>query len=128
MKQNKGFSLLEVAIILVIIGVLLSGGITLFNVLMKKQQTEKLKNKVDVVYENILSYVSINKTFPNSLDDLKIDVYDSGTNKLLYKSATTTDICNEAVNNLLTVNDKVSGNTNNRVAFIIFSRGDNRCN
>lgn len=128
MKQNKGFSLLEVAIILVIIGVLLSGGITLFNMLMKKQQTDKLKNKVDTVYEYILSYVSMNKTFPNSLDDLKIDVYDFGTNKLLYKSATTTDICNEAVNNLLTVNDKVSGNTNNRVAFIIFSRGDNRCN
>jgi type II secretory pathway pseudopilin PulG len=128
MKQIKGFSLLEVAIILVIIGVLLSGGITLFNILMKKQQTEKLKNKVDVVYENILSYVSINKTFPNSLDDLKIDVYDFGTNKLLYKSATTTDICNEAVNDLITVDDKVSGHVNNRVAFIVFSRGDNRCN
>jgi type II secretory pathway pseudopilin PulG len=128
MKQNKGFSLLEVAIILVIIGVLLSGGITLFNILIKKQQTEKLKNKVDVVYEYILSYVSINKTFPNSLDDLKIDVYDVGTNKLLYKSATTTDICNEVVNNLLTVDDKVSGYVNNRVAFIVFSRGYNRCN
>jgi type II secretory pathway pseudopilin PulG/uncharacterized membrane protein YgcG len=128
MKQIKGFSLLEVAIILVIIGVLLSGGITLFNILTKKQQTEKLKNKVDVVYENILAYASINKKLPNSLDDLKIDVYDSGTNKLLYKSATTTDICNEAVNNLLTVNDKVSGYVNNRVAFIVFSRGDNRCN
>jgi type II secretory pathway pseudopilin PulG len=128
MKQIKGFSLLEVAIILVIIGVLLSGGITLFNTLMKKQQIEKLKNKVDVVYENILAYVSMNKKLPGSLDDLKIDVYDSGTNKLLYKSATTTDICNEAVNNLLTVNDKVSGVSNSRVAFIVFSRGDNRCN
>jgi type II secretory pathway pseudopilin PulG len=128
MKQIKGFSLIEVAIILVIIGVLLSGGITLFNILIKKQQTEKLKSKVDVVYENILAYASINKTLPNSLDDLKIDVYDSGTNKLLYKSATTTDICNEAVNNLLTVDDKVSGHVNNRVAFIVFSRGDNRCN
>jgi len=128
MKQIKGFSLLEVAIILVIIGVLLSGGITLFNILIKKQQTEKLKNKVDVVYENILAYASINKTLPNSLDDLKIDAYDYGTIKLGYKSATTTDICNEAVNNLLTVNDKVSGVNNNRVAFIVFSRGDNRCN
>jgi len=128
MKQIKGFSLLEVAIILVIVGVLLSGGITIFNILMKKQQTEKLKNKVDVVYENILSFVSINKTFPNSLRDLNIDVNDSGRNELLYRSATTTDICNEAVNNLLTVDDRVSGHVNNRVAFIVFSRGDNRCN
>jgi type II secretory pathway pseudopilin PulG len=128
MKQNKGFSLLEVAIILVIIGVLLSGGITLFNILIKKQQTEKLKNKVDVVYENILSFVSVNKRFPNNLNDLNIDVLDFGTNNLLYRSATTTDICNEAVDHLLTVDDRVSGRVNTRVAFIVFSRGDNKCN
>ncbi|MBX0313209.1 MAG: putative Ig domain-containing protein, partial [Sulfurihydrogenibium sp.] len=129
MKQNnKGFSLIEVAVILVIIGILLSGGIALFNAIIKKQQLEKLREKVDVVYENILAYASMNKTLPNSLDDLKIDVYDLGTKKLLYKSASTTDICNEPVGNLLTVDNKVSGNTNNRVAFIIFSRGDNRCN
>jgi hypothetical protein len=34
----------------------------------------------------------------------------------------------KTVNNLLTVDDKVSGHINNRAAFIVFSRGDNKCN
>ncbi len=127
MRYRKGFSLLEVAIILVIIGILLSGGLTLFNVLIKKSQHQKLEEKVNAVYEAIIGYIAANKKFP-TLSDIGIDTKDYGNIDLVYKSASTTDICNNQVSGLLTVTDNRNSTSSNKVAFIVFSRGDNKCN
>ncbi len=127
MKHKNGFSLLEVAIILIIIGVLLAGGLTLFNILIKKQQHQKLEEKVNAVYEAIIGYVAAYKRFP-ALSDLGIDTKDYGSIDLVYKSATTTNICKDPVSGLLTITDNRNATSSNRVAFIVFSRGDNRCN
>lgn len=101
--------------------------VVLFNVLIRKQQHQKLEEKVNAVYEAIIGYVAAYKKFP-ALSDIGIDTKDYGNIDLVYKSATTTNICNDQVSGLLTITDNRNSTSSNRVAFIVFSRGDNRCN
>lgn len=58
MRNIKAFSLLEMALVMVIIGVLLSGGITLFNIFYKKSKISQAEELVDSVYESLIASAS----------------------------------------------------------------------
>lgn len=144
---KSGFSLVEIAIILVIVGLLAGMGAGLVGVLTKRAKLTETRETVKTAYESILGYAAANKKLPppNYLRCLGIKTTDSYTQSLLYYSVNSiTGIndfdanCNRASSpspnpNLCTttgaylgVNDK--GTAKNNVAFIIFSIGENRCN
>ncbi|MCX7738200.1 MAG: putative Ig domain-containing protein [Hydrogenothermaceae bacterium] len=55
MSRKKAFSLLEMALVLVIMGVILSGGVTLFNILYKRSKISQAEELINSVYESLIS-------------------------------------------------------------------------
>ncbi|RMA97533.1 putative Ig domain-containing protein [Hydrogenothermus marinus] len=87
MNKIKGFSLIELAMILVIIGILLSIGVTTFSVLTKKAKYEESKEIVNAAVEGIISYANTHKRLPSNSDELLQAVKrnkDAYTKELLY--------------------------------------------
>ena len=78
MKQ-KAFTLIELAIVLVIIGVLMGGSASLFTMLTKRTKVTQTKQDLDAAVEAVVGYVAthgyppinqsdFNKTVRNSKD------------------------------------------------------------
>jgi prepilin-type N-terminal cleavage/methylation domain-containing protein len=134
--MKKAFTLIELALVLIIIGVLLGGGFSLFALLTKR---EKVKEAESIVKENTLiikNYATINKKLPNSSEfkSLVKTSEDIWGKPLLYKYATNlTDdnsVCYENTTPITVKICKDSGcneveETISNVAFLILSCGEN---
>lgn len=127
---TRGFTLIEMAIVLVIIGLLVSVGAALIGPLTKRAKLTETREIVKNAYESILGFAISNKRLPNQLTDLGIKSTDAYLNNLLYFKAYANippmyNICT-SVGTYLTINDQGINKTN--VAFILFSAGENRVN
>lgn len=123
----RGFTLVEVAIVLVIVGLLIGLGVELMGPLTKRVKLNETRSIVKEVYASIVGYAISNKTLPSSLTALGIKTKDAYSRDLLYYAAggiTGPDLC-KTQGTYLTVND--IGTNKSNVAFIIFSEGEN-CN
>lgn len=121
----RGFTLLELSIVLVIIGILLGSGISLFRLYVKNA---KLKETRDVVYtacEAIKGYAMSYKKLPDNLSNLGIRVKDSYGDDLIYKFASGLDVNDFCQNDGGWINLTDKGITRNKVAFIVYSKGEN---
>jgi prepilin-type N-terminal cleavage/methylation domain-containing protein len=124
----EGFTLIELAIVLVIVGLLIGMGAGLIGPLTKRAKLTETRNTVKEVYETINGYAAANKRLPAALTSLSIKTTDSYNRGLLYYSAaglTTSNLCTTK-GTYLTVNDIGAAKTN--VAFIVLSEGENLCN
>ncbi|MBI4686213.1 MAG: putative Ig domain-containing protein [Nitrospirae bacterium] len=126
--HQKGFTLVELAIVLIIIGLLAGMGAGLVGMLTKRAKLAETRETVKTAYESILGYAASKKKLPNDLSDLGIKTKDSYSADLRYYK-----VSNLAANNIctstgtyLSVTDK--GTAKNNVAFIVFSDGENKCN
>jgi len=132
MRQPKGFTLIEIAIALVIIGLLIGLGVSLIGPLTKRVKLTETRDAVKTVYEAILGYVAANKKLPPDLSVLGVKTTDAYGRPLKYfrpDEFVSNNICTSTAT-YLTVNDSSSGTpqTKNNVAFIVFSEGENRTN
>ena len=132
MRQPKGFTLIEIAIALVIIGLLIGLGVSLIGPLTKRVKLTETRDAVKTVYEAILGYVAANKKLPSDLSVLGVKTTDAYGRPLKYfrpDEFVSNNICTFTAT-YLTVNDSSSGTpqTKNNVAFIVFSEGENRTN
>ncbi len=149
-KMNKkGFSLLEMALVLVIIGVLLSAGITVFNVLYKKSKLSQSEEVLKAVVENLISKASSDKCLPSSVDSgdpnapllpndieqrqdsfLKYIRYIPANEMVSSTCSTTSNICNKKSTSLAVIlcknEDCSSSETIDNVAFVVVSGGWNK--
>jgi len=129
---QKGFTLIELAIILVVIGLLVGLGVGLVGILTKQAKLRESREIVRDVYESIIGYVATNKKLPNSLGDLSVRITDSYGNTLEYFKVTELTANNLCVTlgTYLTVTDNTSSppSTKTNVAFIVFSKGENGAN
>jgi prepilin-type N-terminal cleavage/methylation domain-containing protein len=127
---TPGFTLVELAIVLVIVGLLIGMGAGLLGPLTKRTKLIETRNTVKEVYETINGYAAANKQLPPGLIALSAKTLDSYKNILQYYFATgltTSNLCTTRPPGgiYLTVND--IGVTKTNVAFIVFSRGENLC-
>lgn len=127
---KRGLTLIEMAIVLVIIGLLVSVGAALIGPLTKRAKLTETREIVKNAYESILGFAISNKRLPNQLSDLGIKSTDAYLNNLIYFKAFADtppmyNLCT-SVGTYMTVNDQGTNKTN--VAFLIFSAGENRAN
>lgn len=128
-KFSNGFTLVEMAIVLVVIGLLIGAGASLIAPLTKRAKLIEDRNTVHTAYEAVLGYAAKNKQLPPNISSLGIKTSDTYGNSLDYYSWTGSNLCTGS-GSYLTVNDSSSGTaiTKNNVAFIIIARGANHCN
>lgn len=62
--DNKGFTLLEIAIVMVIIGLLMGGGISLMRTLTARRSRIEVVDYLKQVRESLITYADINGTLP----------------------------------------------------------------
>ncbi len=62
--NQKGFTLIEIAIVMVIIGILAGAGVSLIGVLTKKKLRDETIDYLDKSREALISFASINGRFP----------------------------------------------------------------
>ncbi|OCC15086.1 Fibronectin type III domain protein [Dissulfuribacter thermophilus] len=128
MHKKNGFTLIEMAIVLVIIGLLVGMGTGLLKILIKKDKISETRGDLKTVYNAILGYTKSTKRLPANLNVLGVKTKDAYNEDFLYFVAsgmTSSDLCTTK-GSYLTVLDK--GVQKSNVAFIVFSKGENHCN
>ncbi|MBI4849611.1 MAG: prepilin-type N-terminal cleavage/methylation domain-containing protein [Nitrospirae bacterium] len=130
-SRRAGFTLVEISIVLVIVGLLIGMGVSMLGPLTRRAKLTETRNTVKVVYETISGYAAANKRLPPNLTVLSTRTTDSYNGNLQYYFATGLDassLCTTAPSGgtYLTVNDR--GVSKSNVAFIVFSQGETLCN
>lgn len=128
-KRSNGFTLIEMAIVLVILGLLLGAGASLIGPLTKRAKLIEDRETVKTLYEAIRGFAAQNKQLPADTSAIGVKTTDAYGNPIDYYLWTGTNLCT-TTGTYLTVNDSSSGTsiTKNNVAFILIARGENRCN
>jgi prepilin-type N-terminal cleavage/methylation domain-containing protein len=142
--KDNGFTLVELAIVLVLVGILVSLGAGMIGPLTKRAKMNETKDTVNAAVDSVLGYGAINN--PNRLPDLSASPSatsfwtnvrtqnDAWGRQLVYVYDNTlaTSICNRTSTNitLRICNDAACGtySTINNVAFLVLSAGDNANN
>lgn len=124
----SGFTLVELAIVLVIVGLLVGMGAGMVGPLTKRAKLHDTRDTVKEAYNAIMGYAAANKQLPSTLASLSVKTKDAYTNDLQYYVAANLDSSNICTTQgtYLTITDKGANKTN--VAFVVFSLGGNVCN
>lgn len=127
-SDQSGFTLIELAIVLVIIGMLVGMGAGLLGPMTERLKLSQTREAVDDAYAALLGYAAANRTLPAALANLSSRTKDAYSADLLYypvSGITGSDLCTNS-GTYFTVTDEGTSKTN--VAFIIYSIGRNACN
>ncbi len=134
---KKGFSLLEIAFVLIIMGVLLAGGLSFFAVYVKNSKLKETQSVVDNACEALKGYAQNKGALPAPVDtngdgileipsDIGVRSIDAYNQYLVYNVASnidSIDFCQDEPTSLITIDDR--GTTKNNIAFIIYSKSEN---
>jgi prepilin-type N-terminal cleavage/methylation domain-containing protein len=127
-KDNRGFSLVELAIVIMIIGLLFALGLKMLSPLVQRLKHTDTKEGIEAAYEAVIGYAAMNNRLPgvNEFGDL-VKSTDVWGNDLIYRPAdellADNTVCERSTTKLR-VND--DGNLVSNVAFLILSRGANQ--
>lgn len=132
-KNKKGFSLVELAIVFVVMGVLLAVGIKMLAPMLGRAKMNETDKIVQAAVDSVVGYVAIEHEFPNVFETVVTTSEDIWGNDLVFRAANLNpiDICNQSTTDLkLTncINQTCSGPGNviiDDVALIVLSNGEN---
>ncbi len=136
-NSQNGFTLIEIAIVLVILGLLIGLGAALLGPLIKQSKYKETKSVVRQAREAVLGYVVKNGYLPSTLEDAGARALDAWGNSLIYYPATEFDTSGEDACKTLsttlggssfevyecTTDNCSSYNTKSNIGFIVFSKG-----
>jgi len=134
-RDTRGFTLIEMAIILMILGILVSMGAGMMGVLTKRLKLNETREAVNNASEGIIGFAAINGRIPTSANFTSVVTVavDSWANNLYYIPAsvlTTDDVCARKTTGvaLSVCPDKAClapTQTVTNVAYVIISGGEN---
>ena len=132
-KSQKGFTLIEIAIVLVIVGLLLGMGASMIGPLTRRAKVAETKELINSAVESVISYVATTGSLPDSATFPTIvrkpnDVWSNSLN-YIYDTNLTSNICGRT-STAITINECFDVGcttpvTINDVAFLIVSGGEN---
>ncbi len=99
-RVPKGFTLVELAMVLVVIGVLLTLGVGLMGPLIKQQKLAKSRKILEEIKEAVIGYVLTHRTLPPNLSVLGVRTKDAFGKEILYLPASLSDVCQETSTSL----------------------------
>ena len=121
--NKKGFTLLELAIVLIIVGVLSAGAMKiLFGAFNNNKQTAT-KNNIALVVKDIAAYTVKGRRLPAQINQVTSQTNDTFGNALIFEPAESlenTDICSVESTDL-SIQGAV---TENNIAFLVISHGE----
>ncbi|NTV48603.1 MAG: prepilin-type N-terminal cleavage/methylation domain-containing protein [Geobacteraceae bacterium] len=126
--NNKGFSLIELSIVLVIIGIIISAGLKIVGPINQIVKMRETKERLDTAVQSVIGYTASHNSIPNSIATIvsvprsswgKDFVYLYDTN--FYSAAPTKDTICGRRSSSLTVHTREPDVTTNNVAFAIVS-------
>ncbi len=121
--NKKGFTLLELAIVLIIVGVLSAGAMKiLFGAFNNNKQTAT-RNNIALIVKDIAAYTVKGRRLPATLDRATSQTNDTFGRALVYAAAENledTDICSVQTTDM-SINGAV---TENNIAFLVISTGE----
>lgn len=134
-KKQRGFTLIEIAIVLVIIGILLSIGTGMIGTLTKRAKLSEAREIINAALESVISYGAANNKLPDTtvFPTVIRNPNDAWTKPLYYiydnnlTDVTIGGICGRKTTDLTICRDAactVATNINN-VAFAVISGADN---
>lgn len=131
-KNENGFTLIEMAIVLIVIGLLVGLGAQMLGTMTKRSLVTNTIQITKTTYESILGYAISNKKLPANLNVLGVRTTDAYNRNIEYYVApefTTTSFCTNNGTYLL-LDDSSSGATISKtnIAFLIFSDGEDKTN
>jgi prepilin-type N-terminal cleavage/methylation domain-containing protein len=132
LKKEKGFTLIEMAIVLVIIGLLVGMGTGMLGTMTKRSKLISTRDITKTAYESILGYAISSKQLPANLAALGVRTTDAYNRSLRYyvvPEFKTTSLCTNNGTYIL-LDDSSSGAVISKtdIAFLIFSDGEDRTN
>ena len=75
MNENKnGFSLLELLVVILIIGILAAVALPQYQKAVAKSKSAQLKVLVSSIVKSVQEYYLVNNTYPTSFDEIDVDV------------------------------------------------------
>ena len=125
--MKKGFTLIEMAIVLVILGIIIGIGSGIMVRLVRFNKIRTTRLDVDSAVKSVIGYAKVNgklpdnSTFPSLYT--KLDAYDQKLTYVYSDRLNKYNICN-ITNSSLTLYDSYTNSTVNNVAFMVFSKGD----
>lgn len=133
-SKQRGFTLVEMAIVLVIVGVLLSGGMMIMRVLFDQIRLKETRDTLNAAMESINSYAATNNRLPVDYASFKNEVKsykDAWNRDVIYVfdsnlapvSPTKDSICGRR-NTAISITDTATGTTINNIAYLVLSQLD----
>ncbi len=130
--SRKGFSLVELAIVLVVVGILLTLGMGIMGPLIKQQKLAKSRKILESLQEAIIGYAITYRTLPSDLSVLGVRNSDSFGGEILYLSVNLSDICQATTTSLSLLEDCIDASCSSyqtrhdNIAFVLVSGSENR--
>lgn len=132
-KRQKGFTLIEIAIVLVIVGLLLGMGATLIGPLTRRVKNTETKELINSAVESVVSFTASSSSLPAAATFPAIvrkqnDIWGNSL-VYIYDANLTGNLCGRTTTSI-TVNECFDAGcsspvTTNNVAFIVLSEGEN---
>lgn len=71
LRNRKGFTMIEMMVVLIIIGVLIAGGVWLYSGYIENARVTKAKSYISTVQAGLDAYYAENSDYPDTLDELR---------------------------------------------------------
>lgn len=126
--RESGFTLIELAVVLVIVGIIVGMGMGLLGSMTRRVKFTETRDTVKLVYEAITGYAVANKRLPANLTVLGVKTIDAYGSSLYYDVAagiTASNLC-ATQGTYMTVTDLAAPAKTN-IAFVVLSEGENLC-